>query len=177
MEKKKKGNFYISSPILDFKICTYWERSDLKCLDADNLAANFSRELADYIIYIIDVSGGDKIPRKGGPGITQADLLVRASVLISAVVLLPPIAFSQLSHDKDITKKPDVNELSCLIIGNKQDWPCTSSWSWFDCDGARCATDAWWRTICFCSGVLNSILFFSQILIVRNFIVALFFVH
>lgn len=42
----------------------------------DNLAANFSRELADYIIYIIDVSGGDKIPRKGGPGITQADLLV-----------------------------------------------------------------------------------------------------
>ncbi|THG14608.1 hypothetical protein TEA_014225 [Camellia sinensis var. sinensis] len=52
----------------------------------DNLAANFSRELADYIIYIIDVSGGDKIPRKGGPGITQADLLVRASVLISAVI-------------------------------------------------------------------------------------------
>jgi Ni2+-binding GTPase involved in maturation of urease and hydrogenase len=45
---------------------------------ADNLAANFSRELADYIIYIIDVSGGDKIPRKGGPGITQADLLVSA---------------------------------------------------------------------------------------------------
>ncbi|KAK3205858.1 hypothetical protein Dsin_019904 [Dipteronia sinensis] len=42
----------------------------------DNLAANFSRELADYIIYIIDVSGGHKIPRKGGPGITQADLLV-----------------------------------------------------------------------------------------------------
>lgn len=48
----------------------------LKSLTADNLAANFSRELADYIIYIIDVSGGDKIPRKGGPGITQADLLV-----------------------------------------------------------------------------------------------------
>lgn len=46
------------------------------CVHADNLAANFSRELADYIIYIIDVSGGDKIPRKGGPGITQADLLV-----------------------------------------------------------------------------------------------------
>lgn len=43
----------------------------------DNLAANFSRELADFIIYVIDVAGGDKIPRKGGPGITQADLLVR----------------------------------------------------------------------------------------------------
>jgi urease accessory protein len=42
----------------------------------DNLAANYSRELADYIVYVIDVSGGDKIPRKGGPGITQSDLLV-----------------------------------------------------------------------------------------------------
>lgn len=42
----------------------------------DNLAANFSRELADFIIYVIDVSGGDKVPRKGGPGITQSDLLV-----------------------------------------------------------------------------------------------------
>jgi urease accessory protein len=42
----------------------------------DNLAAHFGRELADYTIYVIDVSGGDKIPRKGGPGITQSDLLV-----------------------------------------------------------------------------------------------------
>jgi urease accessory protein len=42
----------------------------------DNLAAHFSRELADYTIYVIDVAGGDKIPRKGGPGITQSDLLV-----------------------------------------------------------------------------------------------------
>ena len=42
----------------------------------DNLAAQFSRELADYTIYVIDVAGGDKIPRKGGPGITQSDLLV-----------------------------------------------------------------------------------------------------
>src|SRR3954462_3851763 len=42
----------------------------------DNLAAHFSRELADYTVYVIDVAGGDKIPRKGGPGITQADLLV-----------------------------------------------------------------------------------------------------
>lgn len=42
----------------------------------DNLAADFSRELADYTIYVIDTSGGDKIPRKGGPGITQSDLLI-----------------------------------------------------------------------------------------------------
>ena len=42
----------------------------------DNLAAHFSRELADYTLYVIDVAGGDKVPRKGGPGITQSDLLV-----------------------------------------------------------------------------------------------------
>lgn len=42
----------------------------------DNLAAQYSRELADYTIYVIDVAGGDKVPRKGGPGITQSDLLV-----------------------------------------------------------------------------------------------------
>ncbi|MGF1576207.1 MAG: urease accessory protein UreG [Cyanophyceae cyanobacterium] len=42
----------------------------------DNLAATFSPELADYTIYVIDVAAGDKIPRKGGPGITKSDLLV-----------------------------------------------------------------------------------------------------
>jgi len=42
----------------------------------DNLAACYSRELADYTVQVIDVAGGDKIPRKGGPGITQSDLLV-----------------------------------------------------------------------------------------------------
>jgi len=52
----------------------------------DNLAANFSRELADFIIYVIDVCGGDKIPRKGGPGITQADLLVINKTELSEAV-------------------------------------------------------------------------------------------
>ena len=42
----------------------------------DNLAANFSSELADLTLYVIDVAGGDKVPRKGGPGITQSDMLV-----------------------------------------------------------------------------------------------------
>jgi len=42
----------------------------------DNLAATFSPELADHVIYVIDVAAGDKIPRKGGPGITRSDLLV-----------------------------------------------------------------------------------------------------
>lgn len=42
----------------------------------DNLAASFSPELVDAAIYVIDVAGGDKIPRKGGPGVTRSDLLV-----------------------------------------------------------------------------------------------------
>ena len=52
----------------------------------DNLAAHFSRELADYTIYVIDVAGGDKIPRKGGPGITQSDLLVINKTDLAALV-------------------------------------------------------------------------------------------
>jgi urease accessory protein len=54
------------------------ESPDLLLLESggDNLAAQFSRELVDYTIYVIDVAGGDKVPRKGGPGITQSDLLV-----------------------------------------------------------------------------------------------------
>jgi urease accessory protein len=52
----------------------------------DNLAAHFSRELADFTIYVIDVSGGDKIPRKGGPGITQSDLLVINKTDLAAAV-------------------------------------------------------------------------------------------
>ena len=54
--------------------------SDLEILflesGGDNLAATFSPELADLTIYVIDVAAGDKIPRKGGPGITRSDLLV-----------------------------------------------------------------------------------------------------
>ncbi len=53
-------------------------RPDLLFVESggDNLAAQYSRELVDYTIYVIDVAGGDKVPRKGGPGITQSDLLV-----------------------------------------------------------------------------------------------------
>ncbi|OBZ71630.1 putative urease accessory protein ureG-like protein [Grifola frondosa] len=62
----------------------------------DNLAANYSRELADYIIYVIDVSGGDKIPRKGGPGISQSDLLV-----INKANLAPYVNASLSIMDRD----------------------------------------------------------------------------
>ena len=58
--------------------------SDLLLIESggDNLAANYSRELADFIIYVIDVAGGDKVPRKGGPGITGSDLLIVNKVCV-----------------------------------------------------------------------------------------------
>jgi urease accessory protein len=52
----------------------------------DNLAATFSPELVDATIYVIDVAGGDKIPRKGGPGITKSDLLVINKIDLAAYV-------------------------------------------------------------------------------------------
>lgn len=52
----------------------------------DNLSATFSPELADLVIFVIDVSAGDKIPRKGGPGITQSDLLVINKIDIAEYV-------------------------------------------------------------------------------------------
>jgi urease accessory protein len=61
---------------------------DLVLLESggDNLAASFSPELVDASIYVIDVSGGDKIPRKGGPGVTRSDLLVINKVDLAAHV-------------------------------------------------------------------------------------------
>ena len=62
----------------------------------DNLAATFSPELADLTIYVIDVSGGEKIPRKGGPGITRSDLLV-----INKIDLAPYVGASLEVMDRD----------------------------------------------------------------------------
>ena len=62
----------------------------------DNLAAQYSRELADYTIYVIDVAGGDKVPRKGGPGITQSDLLV-----INKTDLAPHVGADLSVMDRD----------------------------------------------------------------------------
>jgi urease accessory protein len=64
----------------------------------DNLAATFSRELADLTIYVIDVSGGEKIPRKGGPGITRSDLLV-----INKIDLAPYVGASLEVMARDAT--------------------------------------------------------------------------
>jgi urease accessory protein len=60
------------------RMCTRFPDLDLIFIESggDNLAATFSPELSDLTIYVIDVAGGEKIPRKGGPGITKSDLLV-----------------------------------------------------------------------------------------------------
>lgn len=65
----------------------------------DNLAATFSPELADITIYVIDVSAGDKIPRKGGPGITRSDLLV-----INKIDLAPLVGANLDVMDRDSKK-------------------------------------------------------------------------
>lgn len=65
----------------------------------DNLSATFSPELADATIFVIDVSGGDKIPRKGGPGITRSDLLV-----INKIDLAPYVGASLEVMDRDAKK-------------------------------------------------------------------------
>jgi len=66
----------------------------------DNLAAAFSPELVDAFIYVIDVAGGDKIPRKGGPGITRSDLLV-----INKIDLAPYVGASLDVMDRDARRK------------------------------------------------------------------------
>ena len=65
----------------------------------DNLAASFSPELVDASIYVIDVSGGDKVPRKGGPGVTRSDLLV-----INKIDVEPLVGASLEVMDRDSQK-------------------------------------------------------------------------
>lgn len=65
----------------------------------DNLAATFSPELADLTIYVIDVAGGEKVPRKGGPGITRSDLLV-----VNKIDLAPHVG-ADLSIMEEDTKR------------------------------------------------------------------------
>jgi urease accessory protein len=76
-------------------------RPDLVFLESggDNLAATFSPELVDLTIYVIDVAAGDKIPRKGGPGITKSDLLV-----INKIDLAPHVGASLDVMERDAKK-------------------------------------------------------------------------
>ncbi|GAA5985589.1 hypothetical protein JCM10908_007033 [Rhodotorula pacifica] len=81
----------------------------------DNLAANYSRELADYIIYVIDVAQGEKIPRKGGPGVSQSDLLV-----INKTDLAPHVGASLevMKRDADRMRDHGPTLFTCVKTGD-----------------------------------------------------------
>jgi urease accessory protein len=70
------------------RLCRRFPNLDLIFIESggDNLAASFSPELADVTIYVIDVAAGDKIPRKGGPGITKSDLLIINKIDLALMV-------------------------------------------------------------------------------------------
>ncbi len=80
------------------ELCRRFPGLDVLLIESggDNLAATFSPELADLTIYVIDVAAGDKIPRKGGPGITRSDLLV-----INKIDLAPLVGASLEVMDRD----------------------------------------------------------------------------
>ncbi|MFI3197192.1 MAG: urease accessory protein UreG [Methylococcaceae bacterium] len=83
------------------ELCERFDNLDFIMVESggDNLSATFSPELADLTIYVIDVSAGDKIPRKGGPGITRSDLLV-----INKIDLAPYVGASLDVMDRDAKK-------------------------------------------------------------------------
>jgi urease accessory protein len=83
------------------RLCRRFPDLDLVFIESggDNLAASFSPELADVTIYVIDVAAGDKIPRKGGPGIAKSDLLV-----INKIDLAPLVGASLEVMERDAKK-------------------------------------------------------------------------
>jgi urease accessory protein len=89
----------------------------------DNLAAMFSPELVDVSIYVIDVAGGDKIPRKGGPGITRSDLLV-----INKIDLAPHVGASLAVMDRDARKMRGVRPFVFTNLKNATGLPEVLAW-------------------------------------------------
>ena len=83
------------------ELCNRFPKLDLVIVESggDNLAATFSPELSDLTIYVIDVAAGDKIPRKGGPGITKSDLLI-----INKTDLAPHVGASLEVMERDAKK-------------------------------------------------------------------------
>jgi urease accessory protein len=83
------------------ELCGRFPNLDMVIVESggDNLAATFSPELSDLTLYVIDVAAGDKIPRKGGPGITRSDLLV-----INKIDLAPYVGASLEVMDRDARK-------------------------------------------------------------------------
>jgi urease accessory protein len=89
----------------------------------DNLTATFSRGLADVQIFVLDVSGGDKVPRKGGPGVTTSDLLV-----INKTDLAPLVGASLEVMDRDATAVRDGRPI--LFTSLREDQGVTAAADW-----------------------------------------------
>jgi urease accessory protein len=89
----------------------------------DNLAASFSPELVDASIYVIDVAGGDKIPRKGGPGITRSDLLV-----INKIDLAPYVGADLGVMDRDAQKMRGRKPFVFTNLKTRQGVDLVSTW-------------------------------------------------
>ena len=125
----------ITANLLACEELTTRHHCDLLLLESggDNLAADFSRELADFTIYVIDVAGGDKVPRKGGPGITQSDLLVinktdLAEAVGASLEVMErdaklmrgtgPTVFAQVKHAKGL---PEIIDLIIAAVSAAHD--------------------------------------------------------
>lgn len=89
----------------------------------DNLAAMFSPELVDISVYVIDVAGGDKIPRKGGPGITRSDLLV-----INKIDLAPHVGASLEVMDRDARRMRGDRPFVFTNLKNGTGLPDVQAW-------------------------------------------------
>jgi urease accessory protein len=89
----------------------------------DNLAASFSPELVDAWIYVIDVAGGDKIPRKGGPGITRSDLLV-----INKTDLAPYVGADLSVMDRDARMMRGSKPFLFTNLKNREGLPEVVRW-------------------------------------------------
>ena len=90
----------VSANLMALEALSEEHRPDLLLIESggDKHAAHISRELADFTVYVIDVAGGDKVPRKGGPGITQSDLLV-----INKTDLAPHVGADLSVMERDAT--------------------------------------------------------------------------
>ncbi len=89
----------------------------------DNLTATFSRGLADVQIFVLDVSGGDKVPRKGGPGVTTSDLLV-----INKTDLAPLVGASLEVMDRDATAVRDGRPVLFTSLREDQGVTAVADW-------------------------------------------------
>lgn len=99
------------------QLCKRFDALDVVFIESggDNLAATFSPELSDLTLYVIDVSAGDKIPRKGGPGITKSDLLI-----INKIDLAPMVGASLEVMDRDAKRMRGVRPFIFTNLKTKQ---------------------------------------------------------